>query len=183
MPLMPELDDPASSNFTYRDLCEVGETWTRLRPDNTPREAATWAALAELAATILEPVRTRFGRITITYGHSGLGLYRRITARRAPELDQHAGFERNSRGNPICKRPGQAVDFIVADTSSLEVARFVVAQLPFDRLYYYGRDRPLHVSVGPEAKHDIQLVHRENGRHRNATRIRAAAFLDGDVNF
>jgi hypothetical protein len=32
----------------------------------------------------------------------------------------------------------------------MDVARFIVERLPFDRLYIYGSDRPLHVSVGPQ---------------------------------
>ena len=30
------------------------------------------------------------------------------------------------------------------------VANWIIANLPFDRLYFYGRDRPIHVSYGPE---------------------------------
>jgi len=37
------------------------------------------------------------------------------------------------------------------------VARFIVQNLPFDRLYLYGDERPLHVSVGPE---DSKVVYR-----------------------
>jgi len=31
-----------------------------------------------------------------------------------------------------------------------EVANWIVENLPFDRLYLYGRNRPIHVSYGPE---------------------------------
>jgi hypothetical protein len=38
----------------------------------------------------------------------------------------------------------------------LEVAQWIVANTPFDRLYFYGDDKPIHVSVGPN--HDRQIV-------------------------
>ena len=38
----------------------------------------------------------------------------------------------------------------------LEVAQWVVAHTPFDRLYFYGDDQPIHVSYGPN--HDRQIV-------------------------
>jgi hypothetical protein len=34
----------------------------------------------------------------------------------------------------------------------LEVARWVATNTPFDRLYFYRRDRPIHVSYGPQHK-------------------------------
>jgi hypothetical protein len=45
------------------------------------------------------------------------------------------------------------VDFIVEDEDMLEVARCGVRpalRWVFDRLYFYGADRPIHVSYGPE---------------------------------
>jgi len=64
----------------------------------------------------------------------------------APALDQHAAHERNRHGQPVCPRLGAAVDFIVEDEDMAEVARWIMANLPFDRLYFYGSERPLHVS-------------------------------------
>ena len=43
------------------------------------------------------------------------------------------------------------MDFIVDDEDMLDVARWVVANTPFDRLYVYGPDLPIHVSYGPRA--------------------------------
>jgi hypothetical protein len=37
--------------------------------------------------------------------------------------------------------------------------------MPFDRLYFYGEDRPIHVSYGPEQKGEyIDLVMTESGK-------------------
>ena len=48
------------------------------------------------------------------------------------------------------------MDFIVEDENMLEVAQWVVANTPFDRLYFYADDKPIHVSFGPN--HDGQIV-------------------------
>jgi hypothetical protein len=39
-----------------------------------------------------------------------------------------------------------------------EVAQWVVANTPFDRLYYYGDDQPLQVSHGPEHNRRVVLL-------------------------
>jgi hypothetical protein len=60
---------------------------------------------------------------------------------------------------------GAAVDFIVEDESMLEVAQWVVANTPFDRLYFYGDDLPLHVSFGPDhSRHVIRMGAGKSGR-------------------
>ena len=59
-------------------------------------------------------------------------------------------------GRIVCARLGAAVDFIVDDEDMFEVAQWVAANTPFDRLYFYGVDRPIHVSYGPN--HDRQIV-------------------------
>lgn len=37
----------------------------------------------------------------------------------------------------------------------LEVAQWVATNTPFDRLYFYGADQPIHVSYGPEDSRQI----------------------------
>lgn len=39
-----------------------------------------------------------------------------------------------------------------------EVARWIVQNTPFDRLYFYGNDKPLHVSYGEEHSRVIVLM-------------------------
>lgn len=69
------------------------------------------------------------------------------------------------KGNLICPRLGAAVDFIVEDENMREVADWIAANTPFDRLYFYGEDRPVHVSFGPEFKGDyIEMVTVETGK-------------------
>ena len=47
----------------------------------------------------------------------------------------------------------------------LEVARWVVANTPFDRLYFYGPDLPIHVSYGPDhSRQVVRMVAGKTGR-------------------
>jgi DNA phosphorothioation-associated putative methyltransferase len=147
---IPNLDDPCGSTFTYRQLIECGETWERTRLPNLPKEPDSYTALLEHARYILDPVVAYFGMIELTYGFCSQTLAKSIPARIAPEIDQHAANEKKRSGAYVCCRLGAAVDFLVADENMEEVADWIIENLPFDRLYFYGRDRPLHVSYGPE---------------------------------
>ncbi len=144
-----------SAHFSAADLLNAGETWAAYQVENVPMQPATWNALKFLCKNILEPVRTRFGHPIISYGYSSPALTKLISGRIYPSLDQHAGHEIDEDGKPICKRLGQAVDFILPGYGSAKVASWIVANLPFDRLYYYGNDRPLHVSIGPDNSRSI----------------------------
>jgi hypothetical protein len=148
--LIPELDEPCGANFTFRQLIECGETWERTRLPNIPKEAESFTALVELARCILDPVVDYFGMIELTYGFCSPMLAKHIPARIAPVLDQHAAHEKKRGGANVCSRLGAAVDFYVADEDMEEIANWIIENLPFDRLYFYGRDRPIHVSYGPE---------------------------------
>ncbi len=144
-----------SAAFTAADLCCAGETWRRIRIVNEPCQQESWAALAALCELILEPVLARFGRPDITYGFTSPQLIREIPAHSAPRLDQHASYEINSRGKRICERGGAAVDIAIADVPSDRLAIWIAENLPFDRIYFYGADRPLHVSHGPDTTGQI----------------------------
>ena len=141
---------PLSANFVAADLCCAGETWERTRISNEPAQPESWAALRSLCELVLEPVRERFGRPEITYGFASPELLRLVPTRAAPALDQHASCELNRRGKPVCSRLGAAVDFRIASVSSLTVAIWIAESLPFDRIYFYGSELPVHVSIGPE---------------------------------
>jgi hypothetical protein len=155
-----ELDDPCGQFLRFRDLVECGETWQRLAGeggfDNRPRQPESYTALMELAEQVLDPVIDWFGMVELTYGFCSPGLAREIPGRIDPKRDQHAAHERNRLGRLVCPRRGAAVDFVIADEDMLEVARWVAANTPFDRLYFYGADKPIHVSYGPE--HSRQVV-------------------------
>lgn len=118
--------------------------------------------LEMLIAEILIPTERKFGALTITYGFtsSQLAAYiaKHCAAGTAPQLDQHAASELNSKNNEISKRSGSACDFIVANHSMAEITRFIVKYLNFDRLYYYGDDRPIHVSISDTPVKHLQIM-------------------------
>ena len=147
--LIPDLDQACGANFTFRSFIECGETQHRLGLKNLPLNPATYNALYDLATHILDPVVDYFGGIKLTYGFCSTELGRHISKRVAPKLDQHAGYERSRTGKVICDRGGAACDFLIEDEDMLEVADWVIANTPFDRLYFYGSDRPIHVSYSP----------------------------------
>jgi len=155
---IPSLDDFCGANFKYRDFVECGQTQKRLGVSNIPLNPKTYNALSRLALEVLDPVIDYFGSIVLTYGFSSSELAKKIDSNIAPKLDQHSGHECNRLGNPICDRLGIACDFIVEDESMFEVVRWVVSHTNFDRLYFYGDDRLIHVSIGPENSKQVTLM-------------------------
>ncbi len=153
---IPDLDAPCGAYLSYRQLIECGETQASTGLPNRPEQPASYTALCDLAHAVLDPVIEYFGMIRLTYGFCSARLAKSIPGRIDPKRDQHAACERGRRGQPICPRLGAAVDFLVEDESMLEVARWILVNTPFDRLYVYGDDQPIHVSHGPE--HSRQLV-------------------------
>jgi hypothetical protein len=147
---IPDIDQRCGLNFTYRHFIECGETQNRTKIENLPQRAETYNAIYDLASNLLDPVVEYFGAIRLTYGFCTPELSKLIPGRVAPELDQHASHEVNRKGNSICNRLGAACDFIVDDESMRDVADWIIANLPFDRLYFYGDDRPIHLSFGPQ---------------------------------
>jgi DNA phosphorothioation-associated putative methyltransferase len=162
---VPNLDDRCGRYLTYRQLIECGETQFSSGLPNLPKNPESYTAVQDLAVNILDPVIEYFGGIDLTYGFCCAELANRIPGRIAPELDQHAAHETKRNGNPICARLGAAVDFFVRDENMQEVADWVIANLPFDRLYFYGKERPIHVSYGPEDKREaVEMVPTHQGR-------------------
>jgi len=150
-----------SAHFSYDDFLHCSETYQATRVDNLPLTAATYGFIRQLANDILEPCFERFGSLQITYGFCGHDLSRAIRKRNGgiyPPLDQHAGMELKATGGLICPRGGMAADFHCLPVSSLEVAKFIVEKLPFDRLYFYGEGRPVHVSVNDQLTTQIILM-------------------------
>ncbi len=168
---LPSPDAACSPHFRYWDFFECSDSWVRTRLDNVPRQRATYQAIDLLCQTVLEPIWSRFGPITLTYAFSSAALVRVIRQNPNPTItpgvDQHAGCELNRAGKPICPRLGQAVDCYVPGVSSLVVAQWAAQHTPFDRLYFYSAHRPFHISAGPD--HSGSIVWLEGyrgGRHQ-----------------
>jgi hypothetical protein len=161
---IPSLDDPCGNTFSFRQLIECGETWERTCVDNLPKSPETYNALCDLAVKVLDPVVEYFGAIRLTYGFASRALGRMIKRGISPSLDQHSSCEQSRNGRHICSRQGAAVDFLVEDEDMLEVARWIAQFCQFDRIYYYGHDRPIHVSVGPDLGKQTFELAEVNGR-------------------
>jgi DNA phosphorothioation-associated putative methyltransferase len=155
---IPELDEACGQYHCFRDFIECGEKQAKTQLANRPKQAETYHALRQLAVEVIDPVMDYFGGIELTYGFCSRKLATCINDSIAPSRDQHASHEVNTRGNLICKRLGAACDFIIPDESMLEVAQWIIVNTSFDRLYFYGDDLPIHVSVGSENTKAIAMM-------------------------
>lgn len=137
---------------------------------NTPRTQESTIALERLLLDILLPINRAIGKPSITYGFTSFSLKKYIQklspSGTSPDLDQHSAFERNSSGKQICSRGGAACDFFIEGIPSSDIVRYIVNSLNYDRVYYYGNDRPVHVSIHPaeSLKHLQVMGTSEKGR-------------------
>jgi len=163
---IPSLDHPCGQYFKYRDLIECGETQKSLKIENHPLQPETYTALLDLANNLIDPIVDYFGMIKLTYGFCSSELSKNIRRRIAPKLDQHASHELNRLGKPICMRGGAAVDFIVEDEDMFEVSQWIAENLEFDRMYFYGQDRPIHVSFSETPAKQVTVMKRSSANER-----------------
>ena len=172
------INDKCSKYFSYIDFIECSDTQKKVQVDNSPKEPKTYEAIAYLAQTIMDPIFEHFGQPQITYGLCSHNLQQHIKKSVAPTLDQHAGSERNSKGNLICPREGFAVDFRIENITTDHVAKYIVEHLKFDRLYFYGSDRPLHVSAVSETPKQAIVVFNVSNNRRTPKNLTHQQFLD-----
>jgi hypothetical protein len=157
--------------LTLEEFCTCTQTYHRYadRIDPFPKNLdETVLAIALLCQHIIDPVIDQFGRerFQLTYGFCSSDLKRFLNQKNPmtglkngrvdPSRDQHMAHERNRNGKYYCDRLGAACDFkIVGMESDLLVERILESQLPFDSLYFYGGDRPIHISCSSQQKFDI----------------------------
>jgi hypothetical protein len=153
-----KLDQPCGNNFTFRDFTDCSITFKNSNVKNIPKEDRTFIALVDLAKNIIDPLIKKFGSLDLTYGFASPELTKLIKSRIAPTLDQHASYEKNSKGNLICQRGGAAADFVIEKVGSLIVAKWIIENCLFDRLYFYENRKPLHVSYGPQLNRSIVVM-------------------------
>lgn len=136
--------------------------------DPFPKNQETITALKNLNKFILEPIIDNFSiaHFQLTYGFCSADLKRYLNqkdpvtgiknGRIDPSRDQHLSHEINSRNQYYCKRLGAACDFLIVDLDSDQLVDWILKQkLPFDSLYFYGKDRPIHISYGEQHKRAI----------------------------
>ncbi|WP_321528561.1 DNA phosphorothioation-associated putative methyltransferase [Sedimenticola selenatireducens] len=179
--VLPSPDEPCGKYLTYRDLIECGETQKITKIPNLPKQPDSYNALYDIAVNVLDPIIDYYGMIELTYGFCSPELARKIPGNIYPKLDQHAAHEINRKRNIICDRLGAAVDFLVEDENMLEVAQWVVENISFDRLYYYGPDKPIHVSYGAEHNQMIVLMKETDSGRRVPRKVSIKSFLNSEI--
>lgn len=158
--------------LTLEEFCTCSQTYNKYADQINPfpqNLEDTILAIQDLNQFILNPIVEYFGidKFKLTYGFCSKDLKKYLdkkdpetgnkNGRVAPELDQHMAHEVNKNGNYYCKRLGAACDFIIIGEDSDRVIDWILAEkLPFDSIYYYGADRPIHISYGPQHKRDIR---------------------------
>ena len=165
--------------LTLEDFCTCTQTYQRFADQIAPFPKnldETLPAIEALCRHIVDPVIEGFGcdspperlrqRFLLTYGFCSIDLKRWLAKKvpltgkkhgiATPSLDQHMAHEVIQTGRYYCDRLGAACDFRILDLPSDALVDWIVVQeLPFDSLYFYGADRPIHISYGPQHKRDI----------------------------
>ncbi len=165
-----DASQPIGQYLTLGQFCTCTQTYRRYgdQIDPLPQQVESVEAIAALCEYILDPIIAHFGlaAFQLTYGFCSVDLKRFLekrdpdTGRRhgrvSPKLDQHMAHEVNKNGRYYCDRTGAACDFRIQHTHSDTVIDWIIAAcLPFDSLYFYGTDRPIHISYGPQHKRDV----------------------------
>lgn len=156
--------------LTLEEFCTCTKTYQKYRDriDPFPKNPESLIAIKTLNEFILDPIMTYFGRenFQLTYGFCSSDLKRFLAkkdpatgiknGRVDPSRDQHIAHELNRQGKYYCERLGAACDFLIKDCGSDRLVEWILAKkLPFDSLYFYGCDRPIHISYGAQHKRDI----------------------------
>ncbi|MGF1478468.1 MAG: hypothetical protein ACFB4I_03120 [Cyanophyceae cyanobacterium] len=164
------LATPLGKYLTLKDYCTCTSTYQKhanlINPH--PQNPETISALKNLNQNLVEPIMDGFGadNFRLTYGFCSLDLKRFLeqkdvttgskNGRADPSRDQHMAHEVKRTGQYYCPRQGAACDFLVVGLTSDRVVDWILARkLPFDSLYFYGSDRPIHISYGPQHKRAI----------------------------
>lgn len=143
--MIRERDEQLSKHFTLWEMMRSG-TAVRMNIKNVPDEQEK-AALRQLCQHVLEPLRCRYGAITITSGYRCLRLNRAVGG---VPTSQHMR--------------GEAADIFIPN---LEIARkyfdFIKNNTTFDQLIWEprGADVPrwLHVSYTTRRPNRMQVLY------------------------
>ncbi|TVU55669.1 MAG: hypothetical protein EA414_00470 [Arthrospira sp. PLM2.Bin9] len=152
------------------EFCTCTKTYAKYsdRINPYPQQPESIEAMKDLNKAIIDPIIDEFGRdrFELTYGFCSKDLKRYLdkkdpisgikNGRVAPNLDQHLAHELNQKGKYYCSRLGASCDFMIRNLESNQLVDWIIDHhLPFDSLYFYGCDRPIHISYGPQHKRDI----------------------------
>ncbi|MGI0492156.1 hypothetical protein ACN4EG_10105 [Alkalinema pantanalense CENA528] len=160
-----------SQYLTLKEFCTCTQTYQKYADQIAPypdNRSETIPALEALCQHILDPVIAHFDRqrFQLTYGFCSKDLKRFLAqkdletgmknGRVDPSRDQHMAHEKNRNGKYYCGRLGAACDFRIIGLESDRLVEWILEQqLPFDSLYYYGSDRPIHISYAPQQRQNV----------------------------
>jgi hypothetical protein len=156
-----------------------------------PQQQESIEAIKELNTYIIDPIIDNFGlaQFKLTYGFCSVDLKKYLSqkdpktgikyGRIAPEIDQHMCCEKNQKGNFFCTRLGAACDFKIINTNSDSVISWIYQEkLPFDRMYFYGKNRPIHISYGSEQSRYFCMFYTTQNGNIIPRKISVTEFLD-----
>tara|TARA_B100000787_G_scaffold163705_1_gene145631 strand:- start:155 stop:700 length:546 start_codon:yes stop_codon:yes gene_type:complete len=178
----PNIDDKSSKYFKYRDFIECSSTYRNTPVNNIPDQSETFLSIKKLSENLLDKIQDKFGKITLTYGFCGNQLQKKIKKGIYPKLDQHSGSELDKNGKLICNRKGFAVDFYIEDECSLKISRWITEYCLFDRIYFYGKKKPIHISLNDAPIQKITLMEFKNIK-KVPKNISKVAFLNTEIDF
>ena len=154
--------------LTLKEFCTCTNTFQKYSDNINPYPQnieETLPVLSKLFENIIDPIIEHYGKdnFRLTYGFCSIDLKKYLAkkdpltgeknGRVAPQLDQHMALEVNSKNNYFCSRGGASCDFYIQNQPSDIVIDWIIEQaLPFDSLYFYGSQKPIHISYGPEHK-------------------------------
>jgi hypothetical protein len=156
--------------LNLEEFCTCTNTYKKYLDKITPypQNRDSIKAIEDLAKYIIDPIIDVFGRdkFKLTYGFCSATLKTYLNkkdpitnlknGRVDPTRDQHMAYEVKHNGKYYCDRLGAACDFLILDLPSDRLIDWILQQkLPFDSLYFYGIDRPIHISYGRQHKRDI----------------------------
>ena len=162
---------PLGKYLNLEDFCTCTQTYRRWADSIEPfpkNLEETVPALQALCHYIIDPIIDHYGKaqFELTYGFCSSDLKRFLAkqdpvtglknGKSTPSVDQHMSHEKNRNGRYYCDRLGAACDFRIVSLASDVVVQWILDQaLPFDSLYYYGAERPIHISYGLQHKRQI----------------------------
>lgn len=146
--------------ITLEQFCTCTKTFQQhpQEIDPYPWQPDSVKAIIQLQTHIIQPIINHFGKenFILTYGFCSTDLKKFLSSGRNQtccKVDQHCAHELNRKGNQICDRDGAACDFHIKDLPSDQLVKWILNhQIPFDSIYYYGSQKPIHISHGPQHK-------------------------------
>lgn len=149
-----------SKYISLEKFCTCSQTFQKYsnQIDPYPWNSESVDAIALLFQHLIDPIIDHFGRenFQLTYGFCSIDLKKFLEKGRNQtccQVDQHCAHEVNRKGNYICDRLGASCDFLIKGVGSNALVRHISQTgFPFDSIYYYGDNRPIHISYGPQHK-------------------------------